>query len=385
MAATKYQVLYRYLNEVTNTPITNNSDIEYDEVCEFYQHDHKIMADDDYLKSEAEEEKNSILVDGNSTTNNKTNMLFAYAGTKKIKHMKFVETTKGSGRTADAFVVRDWSQLSRDDIGNRGDFTKKYTTLYAATPEDGGTVVTNPSKYVPTEKEVGDGTPADLGITAGDGDLLVSVSLDSADASKVQICKAFSNGYLMSLITSKTLWALEDNNPLNYLTQTSKEDSKYNSGTSIIKYDNGSYKGWNYTETKYFDPSKNFGIDDLLPESLGPVCTGITSKTLSGKAEYGTEYKAGYPSSATVYNKVSLKMSQIKRVSIPEHYEESPAYPYLIKDTYVRINQDPWFVNCNCGSLEKAIEKAKALADVIGLDNVKVVKLVAIDDFIKLK
>ena len=71
MAATKYQVMCRYFNTSTNNPITNNSDTEYEKTFGFYTVD----------KSDTISE---YMIEGNSPENVKTDMLFAYAGTKIV-------------------------------------------------------------------------------------------------------------------------------------------------------------------------------------------------------------------------------------------------------------------------------------------------------------
>lgn len=135
MAATKYQVLYRYMNESTNTAITNSMNNEYETVREFYTDPyHKIYSDDETAQLEAVKEQQELISYGNSSTNPKTDMLFAYDGTKKIAHQYWVKDTVG-------YIVRDWSQIPRSSIGNKGDFSKEFTTLEADTPENGGIVV----------------------------------------------------------------------------------------------------------------------------------------------------------------------------------------------------------------------------------------------------
>ena len=67
------------------------------------------------------------------------------------------------------------------------------------------------------------------------------------------------------------------------------------------------------------------------------------------------------------------------------HYEEVVDDPYLIKDTYKRIQMSPWFVHATYGSLETALEKAKILVDMIGLENVKLVKIVPFDQFVEIQ
>ena len=139
MSTTKYQVLYRYVNETTNTPITNSDEYEYEPVREFYvdlgdNTGHQIFIEE--FKGIAIGEQQKLITEGNSVDNIKNNMLFAYDGTKKIFHSKWIKDQPG-------YVVKDWKLLNRDDIGNRGDYSKKFTTLGATTPEDGGVVVCN--------------------------------------------------------------------------------------------------------------------------------------------------------------------------------------------------------------------------------------------------
>lgn len=59
-------------------------------------------------------------------------------------------------------------------------------------------------------------------------------------------------------------------------------------------------------------------------------------------------------------------------------------YPYVIRDTFVRITQTPWFADSTYGSLEKALEKCKTLANMVGLDNIKLIKIVPFDLKIKI-
>lgn len=59
-------------------------------------------------------------------------------------------------------------------------------------------------------------------------------------------------------------------------------------------------------------------------------------------------------------------------------------YPYVVKDKFVRITQTPWFQDAIYGSLEMALEKCKTLANMIGLDNVKLIKIVPFDLKIKI-
>ena len=62
MAATKYQVLYRYTNPNSNQFITNDVESKYNSVLEFYHDEHKIAVglDDEIL--DANNEKLELLM-----------------------------------------------------------------------------------------------------------------------------------------------------------------------------------------------------------------------------------------------------------------------------------------------------------------------------------
>lgn len=60
-------------------------------------------------------------------------------------------------------------------------------------------------------------------------------------------------------------------------------------------------------------------------------------------------------------------------------------WPYVIMDIYERVWFSPWFSVHVTGSLNSALEKAKLLVSAIGIENVKIIKLVALDQFIKIR
>lgn len=68
-----------------------------------------------------------------------------------------------------------------------------------------------------------------------------------------------------------------------------------------------------------------------------------------------------------------------------DYYDSTFKFPYMIIDTYERVPFSPWFVVHTCGSLESALEKAKMIVNHIGINNVKVIKIVPFDQKIKIK
>lgn len=334
MAATKYQVLYRYINEATNTAITNSMDNAYDPVCEFYTDpDHKIFSNSPNVQAEAVNEQQEMISYGNSSANPKTNMLFAYDGTKKIKHQKWVEEATG-------YIVRDYTRIKRGLIGNQGDFTKEFTTLNAATPEDGGLVVCKKSvfdKYFPSEVTVlADANQGDLSNDYG---------------------KYYSEKHLYKLITEHTFWSLNT---------TTCQEHGYPPKEGSIQIGTSS---WGNPVYAYY--------------SIGPIGVNKGMELIS--SGYQNRTMIGFRTKDGTYSKVTIKPSQVETTMIPGHYEEVIDAPYLIKDTYKRIQLSPWFVNYTCGSLEAAIDKARVLVDMLGMENVKVIKIVPFDQFIKIK
>ena len=349
MAATQYQVLYRYLNEATNNAITNSANEEYVETLEFYQKDHKLLFRSDKEKSEAEDEKQKMISEGNSPDNIKTDMLFAYAGTKKIKHQIYKPEETG-------YVVRDYTLLDRRKIGNRGDFSKEFTTLNSPTPEDGGTVVCIKdimAKYFNNSTSTAAKT---ITVDPTTGDLSNSYG------------SYFSTDEISKVIRESNIFQL-NLDPLELL-------NKYTTTVSTT-YPTGYPYGAEYGS--YIPASKAFSIDNPAPGfTFSEYTTGRTGPVVN-------VIEKGYTNSATVYNSFTINpMEHIKTVTIPSRNEDVVSYPYLIKDTYVRIKMQPWFVNYTTGSLERAIAKAKTIVEMIGIENVKVLKIVPFDQFIKI-
>lgn len=68
-----------------------------------------------------------------------------------------------------------------------------------------------------------------------------------------------------------------------------------------------------------------------------------------------------------------------------DYYDSTFKFPYMIIDTYERVSFSPWFVVHTCGSLEAALEKAKMIVNHIGINNVKLIKIVPFDQKIKIK
>ena len=108
MAATQYQILYRYVNPSTGSPLVNDTANEYVETFEFYTFDHKLTIGSSAEQIEEEERKMAIMADGNSANNVKNDMLFVYGGTKKILHKKYIGNEEYTDVTTPPYVIKDY-------------------------------------------------------------------------------------------------------------------------------------------------------------------------------------------------------------------------------------------------------------------------------------
>ena len=59
-------------------------------------------------------------------------------------------------------------------------------------------------------------------------------------------------------------------------------------------------------------------------------------------------------------------------------------FPYMLIDCMERMPLSPWFVHSTHVSLNSAMAKIRALANVIGHENVKLGKVVALDQFVEI-
>lgn len=364
MSATRYQVLYRYMNEATNTPITNDPKAIYEETLEVYTDDHQLYHPDstDAERGAAEEAKDNMISYGNSSDCPKTNMLFAYDGTKKITHKEWIPARAG-------YVIRDASGIPDKEITKDGDYTGKYVQI-------GDTIVAKDNPVT----EIYNGNPAKHSVANGRtrtdhngntstiqaGDAIV-VFESKAQAANGQF---FTENEVMKAIKEATIAKISDAVQIVDTTCYSSRQEWTQSGNNGTVY------------------RMNLNV------SIGGAANITTQRRVT----------SGYQSYVTIYNCMSeadffaaqdrgvypthsviLHKDMIETMTIPGHMETTNAYPYLIKDTYKRILLTPWFVNSTCGSLEAALVKAKKLVDMIGIENVKVIKLVDIDQFVKVK
>ena len=327
MAATKYQVLYRYINPNSNQFVLNDVDTKYKGIFEFYHDKHKLISGTKDEKLEANNEKSELIVEGNNTANDNYNMLFKFAGTKRINKRVWKPESTG-------YVIRD-KEAVRDKITRAvdGDYSGDYLLIEGDTIENG--VVITKKNPIPI---------------TGAGLIVTDKSTDAQNGSY------YTSAELTNLIINSTICKLKS---------TDLADYKVGNTSYPTRRTGSSWAGYTYEDYVF----------------TGPVFIDKMPSTISGN--WSTRFGVTLGENACSY--VAIQPSHIETYTIPAHYEYDADYPYVVCDTYERIEQSPWFILSTHGSLTSALEKAKMMVKAIGLDNVKVIKVVPTDQFIKIK
>ncbi len=334
MAATKYQVMYRLVNDALGTAVTNNANTEYEPTFEFYTDpDHKIFSSNAAIQGEEMEKQQAIITDANNAANPKHDMLFIFNGTKKVFHQRWVDEQVG-------YVVRNW-QAVRSLVGDKDDWSKDFYTLNANTPEEGGMVVTTQKVFQQRYK-----------------------SFEFTREGK------YTNDEMNQIFRDSTIFELNKPKWQDHATITEQETVMYSDKQNMEEtkhtYRTGPiFAGIPNEEVKRYD-------------GYLPRVGSVIKHSLVGVIDTSKFYD-------NVYSKISHTADDVKQVTIPGHYAESTEPPYVIKDQYKRVESSPWVVNCTVGSLEAALIKARILIEAIGIENVKIVKLVAFDQFVKIQ
>lgn len=331
MGATKYQILYRYINPNSNQFITNNSDSDYRAVFELYHDKHKIEVGipDEIL--EANNEKSNLIIDGNNTSIDSYSMLFKFTGTKRKNKKEWIPKSTG-------YVIRDKDAIKH--LVSRavdGDFSGKYLLIEGDSIENGLVV----AKTNPVEK---------------------SISFSNLHAANKTYFK-----------DEKELYDLIVNSTIAKLTTTSVD------GHGTLK----TYA--NYTGGGgYHDINIKIGYDFKVNDSTTYRPSQNSDSLYIYRYLTNADYQIVQNNSGRAFSTIGLSPAQVETYEIPSHYEEVSGYPYVICDTYERIEQSPWFILSSHASLASALEKAKMIADAVGLENVKMIKVVPTDQFIKI-
>lgn len=374
MAATKYQVMYRYMNEAVNSPITNSTIEEYQETCEFYTDDHRIYTGTDYEKSVDETEKQEIVLYGTNPSNPKTDMIFVYNGTKKVYRPVWHPDEEG-------WVIHDTSKIDPSRVTRNGDYTGDYVII-----DD---VMVAKKRLNPIQEQwmerYYENDKLDGSVVLGAKGVMDDIDLTISSSGKNAICATMtlegaSNGQFYTenevydIVQAATYAEVDRTYPVESLLAID-----YLVPFGISSSDKDQYVLYN------FNLSVNAKVN-WSPRYIYQYSSyekGFTKNAMT-KGGYGNNYLKH-----SIYGGKAIIVREdcLKRKIIPGHYEDATSEdiaPYVVKDTYARAKTSPWFVNSTYGSLEAALDKAKMLVDAIGIDNVKVIKVVPIDQFVKI-
>lgn len=330
MAATKYQVLYRYVNPKSNQFITNDTNEGYKKVFEFYNDKHKVEIGTPDENLSASNEKTDMIIEGNNTANNNYNMLYKFAGTKRINKKVWVPKSIG-------YVIRDKQAVkSLTTRAVDGDYTGDYLLM--------------------------EGDSVENGIVVAKKNPIVKALVVAQKEAKNQVFFV-DNEELMNVITNKTIAQLIGTTPENYgsLVTWSSWDGA-NTGVCNI----------------YIKIGYDFPIQDIQYK------TSQSSSSTAKNALTDAAYKSVISNKGTAYTSVTIDANKVETYEIPAHYEEVADYPYVVCDTYEQIEQSPWFILSTHGSLTSAIEKAKAVVKSVGVENVKLIKVVPTEQLVKI-
>ena len=334
MATTKYQVLYRYVNPNSNQLITND-DNEYNNVFEFYHDKHKIFTGTEEEKLNANNEKSQLITEGNSTANNNYNMLFKFTGTKRVNKQIWVPKSTG-------YVIRDKEAVR--DLTTRavdGDFSGKYLLIEGDSIENGVVVSkTNP-------------------VTS-------AIQIEQRDAANKTF---FANeDELLNTIINKTIAQLNT---------TVIDDF-----SSLSKYTPFTYTGSVPHPGGVCNINIKLGYDFTVSNIT--YRNGTNSYAIAKNALSEASYNNVITGGGQAYTSITINPNHVQTYEIPAHYEEVADYPYVVMDTYEKVEQSPWFILSTHGSLNSALEKAKAIVKSVGIENVKLIKVVPTEQFVKI-
>ena len=414
---TQYTLLYRYVNPNTNTPITGSA--PYEKTEELYSDDHKLNISKaaidtlqnggyslkglfdgttsqdfaDALNAEATEEREE-LIRNNMTNEDKSNNLFIYTGTKKVFHQQYIPEQLG-------YVVRDWTRVPKDQIPNGpDDFSKHFVMLGGIRlGYDNAYLVCKP-QYIKTYMKKNTGVdknsknltnqPCFLNISTNDQNNLgykknseyyrtqnvyipnLKAIIDDATFFKWYEFDSdeeirYGERMASAFFTVNVPVSSSGSNAQDYApTTNSWSTSGSGSGPSVRYYyiyfnkENGNTPPTGLNETQ-FSPGNN-------QAQRGILWNNIQNKHYD-----------------TFGNYLIVDETNIIRDTIPAHYEDTGSHPYYIKDQYQKIELSPWILHSVHNSLESSLTSAKKLVSMIGIENVKLIKHVPIEQFIKIK
>lgn len=416
MAATKYQILYKMTNPNSNTMINNIATEDISQFIDMFHDQHKLELGTVDEKMEATNEINQRIQQSSDPTNEKYNSLYQYDGTRRLNKRVWVPESEG-------YVIKNFNPIRSQitDGYGKGDFSGNFILLEGNTPESG--VVVCKKKYF-EDNYVKHGLS---------GYYWDSTSSSYKPATNVDYVAVLDNSNLAKnkqyfenmeelkeALFTKTIADIDFE--LYSFEATSGDTSgmrqqkdvgaanagyKYYTGDTVNKgffmfntygtcsaYYYRDKDGDHYVTNYKTDGVCNIAIrvgeldiKDITTNSTAKFETNTpkyTPKTFANSLSFD-ELETGFIDGKLGCTQAVYLLQHVKKYTIPAHYEDVIDYPYCIYDSYSKIEQEPWFEHSICSSLTEALEVVKNLKDKIGLENVKLVKLVAIDQAVKIR
>ncbi len=360
MAMTRYQVLCRYVNTDKNTSITNITKMKYEPTEEFYTDpDHKIFSGTEAEIKEEMDRQQELVLEASNGSNPKNDMLFVYKGTTRMYHKKWVEAQTG-------YVVRDWGAI-KSKIGKLEDSQAEFYCINGDSPESGGIVVCKEKVMLEYFKK--------------EHNKKLNFHLPNGHYTYNQVKELLKNSTIFQLTSNISSLMTPGYNAAAYY-----DKPPHRAQCIGGVWHQNMAQGYRYT---IYDA--NIIIDDVTL----PCVVNFTGYKHTGNCHEGSPYTSTQPSYIAkgytsigenqMFESIGYEAADIQTAIIPAHYEEVATGAYAIKDRYERIESSPWVINSTTDSLESALIKAEQLVEAIGLENVKVIKLVPLDQFVKIK
>lgn len=402
---TMYRLFYRYVNPSTGTPITNDS--KYTPTEEFYTTDHKSaltaktlqefdkdgyallqkhnnIDEEEYARKMVNEatKNQEAMITENRSNQDKANNLYVYDGTKKVYHKKFIPEQLG-------YLVRDWDRVPAAQIpSGPDDYSKDFVIM-------GGIKLGVDNAFLVCKPERIDNYFKDIVIDPNSKNTQDIITYKGIAINKQNVVI----DDIDEIIHQKTYF--EWNNNLQEERETYYKESKIipnqsnkittDTGDELILINTRTYSDNYSSGTRYYivfynnDKTKLSKLSDIdncitnyTPRHDGSSYTSYTGYSVEALQKMGlTNLRWG--------NSVTVDKTVLIRYAIPEHYEEIGADPYYIKDTYKKIDLSPWMLHSIHHSLESGLNMARKLVSKVGIENVRLVKNVPVDQFIKIK
>ena len=432
---TRYNLYYRYVNETTNTIITNESDYVPTEI--FYNEDHKLnitserleeynndnydlkykfdnIEEEEYVNQlikESEKEKEAI-ISSNLSDSEKSNNLYVFDGTKKIFHEVFVPEALG-------YRVKNWEKVPKNQIpSGPDDYSKHFVML-------GGQALGLDAAYLVCKPQYVDIYMNYIDPTDNKKEKKVFLAISTIDQNNYGYKKnksLYGKHHVIKDINkiiddeimfewynpNKGLSSTYGEKTPSMLSKTQQSNSgetflvlheEHHSWTRTGSYSTASDTGQEYFYIFFEDHEDDTPIPshwDVLQYTHSESSNQSGSSTMMNgwrlndkiNASNNTVEKYGVVGEDNFKNyahTIIVDKENIMRDVIPEHYEATGKLPYYIKDCYKKVDMSPWILHSVHNSLEDGLETARRISNEIGIENVKLQKHVPLKQEINVK